>query len=193
MSSSTGIGGLSTALDEVSSNEFDLFAPIEVEHSIGKAYDLSYRPIASTDGKGPFTFEIPQDPHKFIAAETIRLIGHMRIRKVETDGTVKNISSNDSVSCVNNIFQSLWSQIDVYINGTSITDPSEKWYAYKAYLENLLSYSTASKQVLGEGRGWIADDENEFEDMGESATIKSKNSGYIKRESLFTNSKWVDF
>lgn len=193
MSSSIGIGGLSTALDEVSSSEFELFSPIEVEHSVSKTHEPIYRPIASTDGKGPFTFEIPQDPDKFMDAESIRLLGRMRIRKCKTDGSIVNISAGEKVGIVNNIFQSLWSQVDVEINGTSITDPSEKWYAYKAYLESLLSYSSNTKGILGEARGWIQDDCNKHEDLGISDATDSTNEGYKKRRKLLQTSQWVDF
>ena len=193
MSSTIGVGGMSAALDEVSSNEFDLFSPIEIDHSIVKGYEPIYRPISSTNGRGPFTFEIPQDPNKFMSAESIRLVGRMRIRKVKPDGSLENLSAKENVAPINNIFQSLWSQVDLDINGTSITDPSEKWYAYKAYIEGLLSYSANTKSTLGHVRGWVADDCSKFEDMGSDTSNDSTNEGYKKRRSLFEGSKWVDF
>ena len=103
MSSTIGVGGMSAALDEVSSNEFDLFSPIEIDHSILKGYEPIYRPISSTNGRGPFTFEIPQDPNKFMSAESIRLLGRMRIRKVKADGTLENLTSKENVAPINNI------------------------------------------------------------------------------------------
>ena len=97
MSSTIGVGGMSAALDEVSSNEFDLFSPIQIDHSILKGYEPRYRPISSTNGRGPFTFENPQDPNKFTSAETIRLLGRMWIRKVKADGTLENLSAKENV------------------------------------------------------------------------------------------------
>ena len=193
MTSTIGVGGMSAALDEVSSNEFDLFSPIEIDYSILKSYEPTYRPISSTNGRGPFTFEIPQDPNKFMSSESIRLIGRMRIRKLKSDGTLENMQAGENIGTINNIFQSLWSQVDLEINGTSITDPSEKWYAYKAYLETLLSYSANTKSILGQSRGWIPDDCSKFEDIGVDSTNDSTNKGYKTRRSLFAESKWVDF
>ena len=81
MDSGIGIGGLSNAKEEFVTSSFDLFTPVEIENSIEKAYNLTYRPISSTTGAGPFNFEIPADPVKFTDAESIRLHGAIRICK----------------------------------------------------------------------------------------------------------------
>ena len=138
MDAGIGIGGLSIGKDEIASCKFDLFAPIEIEKSVRKSHSLFFRPISSAGSKGPFTFDIPADPDKFTDAETLLLHGRMRIRKKVSGGTVINLPASAKVSTVNNIFDSLWSSISVELNGTEISDPSSKWYAYKAYFEKLL-------------------------------------------------------
>ena len=46
MEAGLGIGGLAVGKDEVASSAFDLFSPIEIEHSIEKSSKLTVRPIA---------------------------------------------------------------------------------------------------------------------------------------------------
>ena len=75
MDSGIGIGGLSTGKDEYVTSAFDLFTSTEVENSIQKSYNITYRPISVTAGAGPFNFEIPADPEKFTDAESMRLHG----------------------------------------------------------------------------------------------------------------------
>ena len=62
-------------------------------------------------------------------AESTRLHGRMRIMK--RDGG--ELPVGEKVSVVNNIFNSLWSSINICLNGTEITDPSSRWYSYKSY------------------------------------------------------------
>ena len=192
MDAGIGIGGLSTGKDEVASSYFDLFTPAEVENSIHKAYQHTYRPISSTSSAGPFTFEIPADPEKFTDAESLRLHGAMRIRKIDANGSKVNLSSSENVSTVNNIFDSLWSSINTKLNGTDISDPSSKWYAYKAYLENHLSYSNSSKDTILPSKGYVKDTKDNFDTLADTTKV-SANIGYETRRAMFAESKWVYF
>ena len=48
MEAGLGIGGLAVGKNEVASSAFDLFSPIEIEHSIEKSSKLIVRPIANS-------------------------------------------------------------------------------------------------------------------------------------------------
>ena len=168
MDSGIGIGGLSTGKDETASSQFDLFENVELETGVKKIHTQTFRPISSTNSQGPFIFEIPADPEKFTDAESIRLQGRMRIRK-KAGNVLSDLPPGEKVSTVNNIFNSLWSSINVQLNETEITDPSSRWYAFKSYFENHLSYSTPTKENV----------------------LAFK--GYLKRQKMFEESKWVYF
>ena len=73
---------------------------------------------------------------------------------------IKNIIASDSFSTVNNIFHSLWGKVVVTINDVAINDPTNSWYAYKAYFENHLSYFKATKANLLSSRGYFNDFQN---------------------------------
>lgn len=191
MDSGIGIGGLSTGKDELASSQFDLFDNIELETGVKKIHTQTFRPISSTSSRGPFTFEIPADPEKFTDAESIRLHGRMRIRK-NTANVLGNIAVDENVSTVNNIFNSLWSSINVSLNGTEITDPSSRWYSYKSYFENHLSYSSATKEKILSFKGYIKDTPLHFDNVGNAGNA-STNNGYVKRKAMFAESKWVYF
>ena len=165
MDSGLGIGGLNIGKDELASSQFDLFDNVEVETGVKKMYTQTFRPISSSSSKGPFTFELPSDPEKFTDAESIRLHGRMRIRKSDA-GTLSNLPAGEKVSAVNNIFNSLWSSINIRLNGTEITDPSSRWYSYKSYFENLLSYSSATKENILSFKGFIKDDPKKYDEVG---------------------------
>ena len=191
MDAGIGIGGFSTAKDELVSSSFDLFSPTEIENGIKKTLNQTFRPISSTTSKGPFTFDIPADPIKFTDGESIRLHGAMRIVK-NSNGIYTDLPSGENVSTVNNIFNSLWSSISTQLNGSEITDPSGRWYAYKAYFENLLSYSSSSKKIVLSSKGFFKDSAGNYDDVG-SVTTDSNNRGFNERKKLFAGSEWVYF
>jgi hypothetical protein len=191
MDSGLGIGGLNIGKDELASSQFDLFDNVEVETGVKKMYTQTFRPISSSSSKGPFTFEIPSDPGKFTDAESIRLHGRMRIMKNDA-GTLTKLPAGAKVSVVNNIFNSLWSSINIRLNGTEITDPSSRWYSYKSYFENLLSYSSATKENILSFKGFIKDDPKKYDEVG-NANVISTNNGYVQRQAMFVQSKWVYF
>ena len=191
MDSGLGIGGLNIGKDELASSQFDLFDNVEVETGVKKMYTQIFRPISSSSSKGPFTFELPSDPEKFTDAESIRLHGRMRIRKNDA-GTLSCLPVAEKGSVVNNIFNSLWSSINIRLNGTEITDPSSRWYYYKSYFENLLSYSSATKENILSFKGFIKDDPTKYDVVGNGGAA-STNNGYLKRQAMFAESKWVYF
>jgi hypothetical protein len=55
-----------------------------------------------------------------------------------------DLDAADMVGPVNNFLRSLFSQVDVSLNGT-LTTSSMKTYAYRAYIETLLSYGADGK------------------------------------------------
>lgn len=190
MDAGIGVGGLSTGKDEYASSCFDLFSYPEIENGIKKACSQTFRPISSTTSKGPFTFDIPADPDKFTDAESIRLHGAMRIM-ANDNGTHTKLTAGEKVSTVNNIFNSLWSSVNTQLNGTEITDPSSRWYAYKSYFENNLSYSTESKKNILSSRGFFKDTAGKYDDVGSLGN--SLNLGFNARKQIFETSQWVYF
>ena len=195
MDSGIGIGGLSVGQDEYASDCFDLFKNVEIENSIEEVTKVITRPISAVNSRGPFIFEIPADFEKFTDAESFKLHGKMRIRK-KVNGEIVNIVAADKVSTVNNVFDSLWNKVNVKINDKSINDPTNSWYAYKAYFENHLSYSKGTKKNLLSYRGYFNDTHAQFDDVGSETdgTYKvSENLGFIKLMEMFKESKWVYF
>jgi len=190
MDAGIGVGGMSTGKDELASSCFDLFSFPEIETGIQKAFQQTFRPISSTTSMGPFTFDIPADPDKFTDAESIRLHGAMRIM-AQKAGASANLPGGEKVSPINNVFNSLWSSVNIQLNGTEITDPSSRWYAYKSYFENNLSYSTSSKESILSSRGYFKDTPEKYDDVGSGG--QSLNAGFNTRQKMFEGSKWVYF
>lgn len=67
------------------------------------------------------------------------------------------VAATEKVGPINNVMHSLFSQVDVYINNT-LTSSTDNLYPYRAYLENLLSYSAEAKDEQLWGDGWCNDE-----------------------------------
>ena len=197
MDSGIGVGGLNLTKDEVVSSPFNVFAPIEIETSVTKRITQTFHPASASTSMGPFHITAPADVEKWTDPQSIRLHGRMRLSKL-TGNVKSNLDNNDEMGVVDNIFHSLWGAIRVKLNGTEITDPTAKWYAYKSLIETKLSYSHDTKQLLLSNQGYSQDTANHFEDYGTPASggdaaIPSQNVGWLTRKEWFANSKWVYF
>ena len=151
-----GIGGFSAAADELAMSHFNLFEKPEYETGIKDFEDIIVRPITSSNLTGPWSFHLPKDPYKYSAPATLRLKGKLRVRKKQ-EGIIVNLSENEQVSTINDMFKTVWGNIKTKLNGVEIGDTTSQWYSYKAYLEDTLSYGKATKERVLWSRGYFKD------------------------------------
>ena len=90
----------------------------------------------------------------------------------KTDGTP--IAVTEDAAPVNNILHSLFSSVQLLINGEKVTGNSEE-YPYKAYLLNLLSHDKETKETFLKGCvKWMKDTKEHVGDRGD-------NEGWVSR------------
>jgi hypothetical protein len=80
---------------------------------------------------------------------------------------------------------SLFSQVDVSLNGTLVT-PSTNTYAYRAYIETLLSHGAEAKNSQLTSALWYKDT------AGHMDATDNENKGLLKRKDYTTGSRIVD-
>nr|XP_022298542.1 uncharacterized protein F54H12.2-like [Crassostrea virginica] len=99
---------------------------------------IEYYPVSSTltSDTAPIEFEIKGQGDEYVDLSQTYI--QMLVKFTKDNGTALTGSTGVS-SPVNNIVHSLFSEIDLSLNGKVIT-PGTDTYPYKAYLEKLLSY-----------------------------------------------------
>ena len=100
---------------------------------------MEYYPISSTlnSDTAPIEFEIKGQGDEYLDLSQ----SYLQVMCKFTKGDGSDLTGANSTSTpVNNILHSLFSEIDVSLNGKVVT-PGTDTYPYKAYLEKLLSYS----------------------------------------------------
>ena len=131
----------------------------------------------STHGlSGPIEFLIPGSGDDYLDLANTML--HVQVKVTRANGDDLDLA--DPVGSVNNWLHSLFSQVDVYLNGTLVT-PSTNTYAYRAYIETLLSYGTDAKDTQLTGQLWHKDTATSM-DAVEIVDGAASNAGFVARE-----------
>jgi hypothetical protein len=149
---------------------------------------IEYHPISSISEGAPIEFDISSSGDDYIDFANSFL--HVKVRVKKENDT--NLVAADAVGPTNNFLHSLFSQIDVSLNGSLISS-STSTYPYRAYIENLLSYGPAAKKSQLTAALFYKDDADKFDKANPiAATAADKNSGLVKRTEFITLSKEVD-
>ena len=113
---------------------------------------------------------------------------YVQVKVTQANGDDLDLA--DPVGPVNNWLHSLFSQVDVYLNGTLVT-PSTNTYAYRAYRETLLSYGTDAKVTQLTSQLWHKDTATHM-DAVEIIDGPAANERFVARRANIVRSRGVD-
>lgn len=120
--------------------ELSLFSDPPNQVAVQKIYFSEIRPISSFEGDtAPLEFAVPGGGNEYLDLRRSRL--YVKAKITQTDGTA--LASTEKAGIINLPLQSLFSQIDVYMNGKCVSQNANN-YPWKAYLKVLLSSGPAS-------------------------------------------------
>ena len=89
--------------------ELNLFATPDTQGSYEKIQWVDYRPISQLKDQAPVEFVIPASGSQYVRLKYTYL--YLKAKLLTEDG--KELDMKDKVGPINNILQSLWSQVDV--------------------------------------------------------------------------------
>jgi hypothetical protein len=170
---------------ECMKGELDLFAVPPTQTSIEHGTWVEYHPLSTITDEAPIEFDVNGTGEEYLDFANSYL--QVKAKIVKEDGT--DIAAAGIVGPVNNFLHSLFSQVDVSLNGTQITS-STATYPYRAYIENLLSYGPAAKEsqltsaLFYKDMGVRMDEANPHAD--------NNNDGLHKRAGFTGGSRTVD-
>jgi hypothetical protein len=81
----------------------------------------------------------------------------------------------------------MFSELDIFLNGTQITSSTDT-YAYRAYLEALLSYGGEAKECQLAAAMYYKDDAGKMD----STDADNPNSGFVTRKLMARQSRVID-
>ncbi len=158
-------------------SDLDLWHKPPRQNGILYSYELTLNPQTSIDQE-TIDFFIPGAGEEYTDPANSYLI--LEGKLVKADGT--NLAENANVAPVNNLLHSLISQVDITLNDVLIT-PSNNLYAYKAYIENLLSYGVEAQNSHLTASMFFK------ETPGKMHLLTDENTSFTKRKTLTATSK----
>jgi len=169
---------------ECAKSELDLFAIPPTQTSIEMSSFCDYHPLTSLTDGTPIEFEIGGTGEDYIDFGNTFL--HLKVKLTRADGT--DLQVNDTVAPANYFLHSLFSQVDISLNGTQITT-STNTYPYRAMFEALLSYGREAKRSQLSAGLFYADQAGRFDNITLDDTA---NIGFATRRAMTTRSRTVD-
>lgn len=115
-------------------NELSLFNVPPNQVAIEKIYHSENRPLANFTDSNTIEFAISGQGSEYLDLKRSRL--YVRAKIVKADGSA--LTDDDTTSIINLPLQTMWSQIDVYMNN-QLVSLNTSHYPWKAYLKTMLS------------------------------------------------------
>lgn len=161
---------------------FDFFTDSEIQSSIVGEQEIEFYPINPIIYGEPIQFDIPETLTQLTDPNFLLKV---KAKIVEKDGA--DLKADVRVGPVNLLLQSLFKDIVLKANGTIINQASGT-YPYKAYIENVYTYSSAAKNAAaGSPQMYYKDRAGEFH-----AVLAKLNPAFDFRLARFTKSATVE-
>ena len=162
-------------------SQLDLFSVPPSQTSLDDGSFTEYHPVSALTSTGPVEFAISAENSNYI--DLANTFFYVRASVTAADGTGLEAGVEISPKC--NFLHTMWSQIDVYLNGSLVTQSNNN-YPYRAYIENLLSFGQDTKSSQLSAVLWYRNTAGQFDTRGDA------NSGYTTRKALAAQSHQID-
>src|SRR5664279_270983 len=172
---------------ECTKSELDLFSVPPTQTSIENGSWVEYHPISTITNGAPIEFDVSSSGEDYMDFANSYL--HIRAKIQRANGD--DLANDDQVGPVNNFLHSMFSQIDVTMNGTLISS-STNTYPYRAYIENLLSYGPDAKESQLTASLFYKDTAGKMDVADPRVAVADVNIGLKKRADFTSENKTVD-
>ena len=164
------------------------------EYFTGNFHEVLY-PLNYSSKLGPWQYHCPPDHKNFIDLNTLTWNGKIKVTNKTNPATpLISADENRDIACsvVNNFIHSTVSKITYQINDFQMGDTAAKSYSYRAYLDNILSFSKGAKEQSLKYHGFEEDTASHFDDVNK-ARASNSNDGFKKRSELFCTNNFFHF
>lgn len=171
---------------ECAKSELDIFAIPPTQTSIESGCFVEYNPISSLADGTPIEFVVNGSGQDYLDLANTQVYVRAEIVRAN-NGAIDN---THHVGPVNLLLHSLFSEVDVKLNDTLVSSTNNT-YAYRAYLETLLSFGPAAKQSQLTAALYYKDTAAHMDERNPH-DVNGLNLGLKKRHSFFEDGGVVD-
>jgi len=164
-----------------------LFALPPTQTSIQQANWVECQPLTSIFSNAPIEFDVTETGEDYLDISNVML--YVRAKVTTTAGA--DIDADSTAAPVNLLLHSVFTQVDVSLNGTLISS-STNTYPYRSMLETLLCYGKDAKKSQLTLELFYKDDAGRMDEtVIEKAGGHRPNSGLQKRREFVARSREV--
>jgi len=172
-----GIASLADNIGDHVTASLDLFQPYPCDKGMKSGKMIALRPLSRNDN-GPFDFIISSEGSRYVHLPSTRVFVQVKI--LHDDGTP--VPAGEVVGVVNNFGPSLFSSIDIQLNGVDISTVSTPNAHYKSFFERNFSYGYDANKTHLCLSGWVKDVAEEHDNFKARETgANAGQNGFIRR------------
>ena len=166
---------------EAQPSELELFQLPPYQTAVTGVYWEDCRPISQVTAYNPIEFNLSTSGNcDYLDLKRSRLYVKLKVKNANGE----NLKNDDTVGPVNFFLHSLWSQVDVYLQGQQISS-SNTHYAYKTAMKMLLEYGQDAKSTHLTSCLY-------YRDRAGHMDSTTTNTGLYERRKFISNSKSID-
>ena len=166
---------------ESTTSQLDLFSVPPSQTSLEEGSFIKYHPVSVLASTDLIKFTISAENSNYIDLDN----SFLYVRASVTTAAGADLAKNLEIAPDSNFLHTLWTQVDVYLNGSLVTQSNNN-YPYRAYIENLLSFGQEAKKSQLSALLLHRNTSEHFD------TREATNLGYTKQKSLAAESKEID-
>jgi len=161
-------------------SEADLFSYPPTDATVDHSFFSEYKPTVNIrDSDTKIEFRIVGNSNQYLDFNQSFL--YCVVKVVNEDGT--KLGKDVNVGTTNLLLHSLFSQCDVFVSN-ELVSTTNNCYAYKAYMETMLSHGTDYLDTQGMCAMYFQDTDG--------GSISANNEGLVKRKNAIANSQPVE-
>ena len=186
-----GVGGLAIEQNDSTDKGLAVHAPVDVETGLIDGSNVIYHSVSPIANTGPIEFIVPRDNECSFILNQTRLSGFFIVE--DTEGN--KVTSADKISLVNHFTACLFSQVEVYLNGTQVCDlSSANSYPWRMFIQSYLSYSDAVKDSYLAAEGFYKSNPSEanndnFDDLSTTKGLQLRKKLILDNKKVYFNTR----
>lgn len=160
-------------------SELDLWSVPPTQTAVEHGHYIAINPLSPLDDSSCVQFVIPGNANEYI--DPAHTLVYVQAKIVKITGADLVAEDQSDVAPVNYLHTTMWSQIDISLNGKPVSQSSST-HAYRGIYEAMLGYDFSAKHSHLTARMWYKDQAGEMESL-------TRNSGLLARRSVTALSK----
>lgn len=170
---------LHTSSAESLKSELDLWTVPPTQTAIDAGHWVTVNPMSTLEDANTIEFVVPGGEEYIDPAHTLL---YVQCKIVKNNGANIVAADNLDVGPINYLLHSMWSQVDVALNGKLVSQSSST-YGYRSYIEAALGYDRPAKVSHLTSRLWYKDT------AGYMDALNDDNDGLDSRKEITQNSQ----